>query len=269
WKKELYDWLSTWADVQDTYGDATLLRVDLGYGPLGGMGAATAYVDDFTLTVDEEGTITYELEPTTATDATTSVGEVGGVTSVDPATGDINTTPTVTITGFGFKTDGETTAATAVTFSGEGIAVAGLTVVSNTKITANLAIADNAPAGPRNVVVTIPTGTLTGFGLFEVVQSLTLTAPSDISLGLMIPGATATGQSVPDGIVVTNASAWTVDAADVKVTETGYMNTVPDGNGTSLAAPFRIGNVVNTYVDAVNGITYDSLKALPFYVSQA
>ncbi|MBA7575496.1 hypothetical protein ES708_17326 [subsurface metagenome] len=51
-----------WAELQswvsEHYPNATLVRVDLGYGPLGSNREVTAYVDDFTI----NGTI-YELEP--------------------------------------------------------------------------------------------------------------------------------------------------------------------------------------------------------------
>jgi len=49
-----------WAKVVERWGDATLLRVDLGFGPLGSNEAVTTYVDDFTI-----NGIVYELEPST------------------------------------------------------------------------------------------------------------------------------------------------------------------------------------------------------------
>ena len=62
WNGSGYDWLQSWAEVQADYGTATVLRVDLGFDPLGSTEAVTAYVDDFTLTVDGTAT-TYALEP--------------------------------------------------------------------------------------------------------------------------------------------------------------------------------------------------------------
>jgi len=61
-----------WAELQswvaEHYTDATLVRIDLGYGPLGSNQEIDAYVDDFTLTVNSTST-TYELEPAPATKA--------------------------------------------------------------------------------------------------------------------------------------------------------------------------------------------------------
>ena len=57
WKNG-YEWLTTWDKVVAKYGDATLLRVDIGYGSLGSNQAVTAYIDDFTL-----NDTTYVFEP--------------------------------------------------------------------------------------------------------------------------------------------------------------------------------------------------------------
>lgn len=57
WKNG-YEWLRNWSKVQEKYGDATLLRVDIGYGSLGSNEAITAYVDDFIL-----NNVTYVFEP--------------------------------------------------------------------------------------------------------------------------------------------------------------------------------------------------------------
>ena len=57
WKNG-YEWLWNWSEVQSKYGDATLLRVDIGYGSLGSNEAVTAYIDDFTL-----NNTTYAFEP--------------------------------------------------------------------------------------------------------------------------------------------------------------------------------------------------------------
>jgi len=59
---------NNWAELQswvnERYPDARLVRIDLGYGPLGSTQAIDAYVDDFTI----NGVI-YELEPAPATKA--------------------------------------------------------------------------------------------------------------------------------------------------------------------------------------------------------
>ncbi len=62
------NWAELQAYVAGHYLDATLVRVDLGYGPLGSNQAIDAYVDDFTLTVNGI-TTTYELEPPPPTKA--------------------------------------------------------------------------------------------------------------------------------------------------------------------------------------------------------
>ncbi|MBL7208954.1 MAG: hypothetical protein ISS52_02525 [Dehalococcoidia bacterium] len=56
--KDGYEWLWNWGKVQTKYGNATVLRVDIGYGSLGSNEAVTAYVDDFAL-----NNITYVFEP--------------------------------------------------------------------------------------------------------------------------------------------------------------------------------------------------------------
>jgi len=70
--KDGYEWLWNWSKVQSKYGDATLLRVDIGYGSLGSNEAVTAYVDDFTL-----NDTTYVFEPPTKADILIGSGVPG------------------------------------------------------------------------------------------------------------------------------------------------------------------------------------------------
>ena len=70
--KDGYEWLWNWSKVQSKYGDATLLRVDIGYGSLGSNQAVTAYVDDFTL-----NDTTYVFEPPTKADILIGSGVPG------------------------------------------------------------------------------------------------------------------------------------------------------------------------------------------------
>lgn len=81
--------------------------------------------------------------------------------SINPATGAQGSTVPVTLTGSGFAT-GAT-----VTISNAGVTVSNVVVVSATQITANFAIALNAPAGPTNVTVTV-SGNTTGPVTFTV-----------------------------------------------------------------------------------------------------
>ena len=63
-----------WAKAVRTWGDATLLRVDLSYGSLGSNNAVTAYGDDFTL-----NGITYAVEPQPPSPPAAPAGPAGFV----------------------------------------------------------------------------------------------------------------------------------------------------------------------------------------------
>lgn len=97
----------SWAELQswvnERYPDAGLVRVDLGYGPLGSNQAIDAYVDDFTI----NGVI-YELEPSTTVGLTAETSTITAIsvspTSIDFGTvkpGDTKSGPDLTVENIG------------------------------------------------------------------------------------------------------------------------------------------------------------------------
>ena len=93
--------------------------------------------------------------------------------------------------------------------------------------------------------------------------SITVTAPSEINLGVMTVGGITTGHSSADG------SVDKVVATDQKSTQPGYMNIAPDGSSTKLTHKLQIGSSLGSLYDADNpGVTYTDTTNLPFYVSQ-
>ena len=98
---------------------------------------------------------------------------------------------------------------------------------------------------------------------------ITVTAPSDINLGVMTVGGITTGQSSTNGSVDTNASNYKVVATDQKGSLAGYMNTMLNGSGTMLTDKLQIGSSPGSLYAADNpGVTYTGTTDLPFYVSQ-
>jgi len=99
--------------------------------------------------------------------------------------------------------------------------------------------------------------------------SITVTAPSEINLGVMTVGGITTGHSSADGSVETDATSYKVVATDQKSTQPGYMNIAPDGSSTKLTHKLQIGSSLGSLYDADNpGVTYTDTTNLPFYVSQ-
>jgi hypothetical protein len=141
----------------------------------------------------------------TAAGTTTVNGTVSGPTSIDPASGIQGTVLNgVTITGLGL------TGATVVSFSGTGITVSNVSVVSDTSMTITVNIAANAPIGARDITVT-GRGTLTGGFTVVLAPYVTVTAPNSFTLGNMARGGFTTVQG-PNGSVDTNAQNWQVTA---------------------------------------------------------
>lgn len=198
------------------------------------------------------------------TDVTGTVAAGPTVTSVTPNSGNVSTAPTVTIVGTNFVT-GQTT----VQVIGGGITPGAATVSGTTNITCVFTIAAGAAAGPRNVYVTVAGKQSLEVVTFTVNSFITVNAPSAIALGYMTVGQTKTGTSATAGTVATNYATWQVNALDAKTTAKGYMNTLADGTGTSLADKFQLGRVLGIYTDADVTLNYPSQPAtLPFFVSQ-
>ena len=94
------------------------------------------------------------------------------LTSIAPASGNRDGTVPITLTGSGL------TGTTAINVSGGGITVSGLTVVSDTSVTATLAISRNASAGARNVTTTSMAGTSNAVTFTVIVPPGSLTSIS-------------------------------------------------------------------------------------------
>ncbi len=143
------------------------------------------------------------------------------LTSIAPASANRSTTGLgLTLTGTGL------TGTTSLNFSGNGISVSGLTVVSDTSVTATINIAAGATAGARNVTVTTPAGnsnavtftvTVPPAGLFSIapITGARGTAQPVVLTGISLTGATAVNVS-GGGITV---SALTV-VSDTQVNAT-------------------------------------------------
>ena len=98
----------------------------------------------------------------------------------------------------------------------------------------------------------------------EVLPFIEITAPSDISLGIMAIGNND-GFSDTPGSVLCNTEYWAVMAQDEKETNRGYM--VSGAN--ALGNMFQISEDGFVYEPANPGITYaGNPTALPLYVKQ-
>ncbi len=98
--------------------------------------------------------VIYSIVAPSAVDAQSPAPGAPTLTSLSPNQGIRGTTVAVTLTGTNFIAGGTT-----VTVSGTGITVTGVTVSSNTSLTANFALDAAAALGARNVTVTTAGGT--------------------------------------------------------------------------------------------------------------
>ena len=186
------------------------------------------------------------------------------ITSVSPNSGvQGNTYSSIVITGTDF------TGATVVSF-GTGITVNSKNVDSATQITASITITSGATPGARDVSVTASGVMATKTSAFTVVAtSLSVTAPSAISLGNMVRGQTASAHSATPGSVSSNADNWQVVAKDANTgNNSGRML---KGGSTPLHNQLRIGRTTSPSTNAGDpGFIYTQADgtSLPFYVEQ-
>ncbi len=146
------------------------------------------------------------------------------LTSLSPNQGIRGTTVAVTLTGTNFIAGGTT-----VTVSGTGITVTGVTVSSNTSLTANFAVDLAAAEGPRTVTVTAAGGT---------------SGPQTFTINPPLPGApTLTGVSPNQGTrgttvaVILTGTNFVPGATTVNVSGGGVtVNSIVVGSSTSLTA---------------------------------
>jgi hypothetical protein len=150
------------------------------------------------------------------------------VSSVSPATGAAGATVSIALAGQNFVAG-----ATTVTVSGTGVTVSGVNVTAATALTATLAVASTASAGPRSVTVTTAGGS-TSAATFTVTNSAG-GAPTIASLR-QHDGATGTHvlQAVTGTGFVPNATTIAVSGSGVTVSGTAVIDS------TSLTATFDV-----------------------------
>jgi hypothetical protein len=182
--------------------------------------------------------------------ASTSGNPAGAATlsTLSPAYGVRNSTVTVTLYGMGL------TGSTAVTVSGAGVTASGLTVVNDTTLRANFAIAATAAIGARNVTVTTPTG---------LTNPVTFTVETP-TLSFMVPTQGARGNIVNVtlyGSGLTGVSAVTVAGTGVTATSVSALNDTTVQATFNITTTATLGNH-NVTVTSVSGTS----NALPFAV---
>ena len=174
------------------------------------------------------------------------------LTSIAPVTGAANTTVPVTLFGSGL------TGTTAITVSGTGITVTGLTVVApGNQVNANFVIAAGTALTARNVTVNAPGGTSNAvtFTVFALpVPTLTSIAPASGVLGTAVPvtltgtnltGATAvtvsgTGVTVSNRVVQTATSVTATFTIAATAAPGARTVTITTPGGTSNTVPFTL-----------------------------
>ena len=173
-----------------------------------------------------------------------------------------------TLTGSSFDTD--PTAVITITITGTGVTADTVVVSNDTTITAHfhLAAGPTTMSSVRDVYVHQSGQDSTDVVTFTVVGYIAITAPSAISMGVMVVGGTTTKSSTTPGTVETNDASTSVLAADAKVSHAGKMDTVGDGSGTLLTDKFQISQTNGSYANADSGFSYTNPTSLPFYVSQ-
>ena len=171
-------------------------------------------------------------------------------TSIAPASGFQGATVPVTLTGTNFF------AGSTVATNNPGIAVGGVSVVSETQITASFAIAANANLGAANVTVTTLGGTTSAVSFTVAPPPPTLTSVSPASgaqaasVPLTLTGASfLTGATVATGnpgitvnnVSVTSSTQITATFTIAANAATGPANiTVTTANGTSAPVTFAV-----------------------------
>lgn len=194
-------------------------------------------------------------------DTTTTVtGTVAGPTIGDlvPNSGVQGNTIPVVINGTGLA------GATSVSF-GDGITVV-IEINVDAEIDVTITIAANATPGVRNVTVITPDGQGTLTNGFTVLQApyITVTAPSDISLGTM-------SRTIPNKVqgndctVATNAENW-----EVQVTGAASNGGFMAAGANHPTAIFQIGKNGTVWTDADQILTYtqDDTISFDFWVQQ-
>jgi YVTN family beta-propeller protein len=146
--------------------------------------------------------------------------------SISPNTGARGTSLQVTLTGSGL------TGTTAITVSGGGVTVSGLTVVNDTMVMANFAIAAGAGLTVRNVSITTTPGGASNTMPFTIVN------PPLPTLATVAPNTGVRGTAVPVTLTGTN---FTEAGTTVAVSGGGMtVGAVTVVNATTATATFTI-----------------------------
>jgi len=119
------------------------------------------------------------------------------ITSVTPASADQGTTTSVTLTGANF------TGTSRVSF-GTGIDVTSFTVNSDTQITANIVVANQALVGSRFVTVSTSSGMGIMSAGFNVTKNENSTMPPQPTVTTTIPNSTTSIASTGPSTITTN-----------------------------------------------------------------
>ena len=171
------------------------------------------------------------VTPIGTTNTETFAVALPSLASIAPATGVRGSNVPVTLTGVGL------TNATAVTVSGTGVAVVGVTPVNDTTVTAQFNIAGTATANARTVTVTSPGGT-TGNVEF------TITMPPAPILSSILPTTGERGTIVPVILTGTNlseASAVTFNGSGTTCVITGTPTSTSVSANCTISAASTLG----------------------------
>ena len=175
--------------------------------------------------------------------------------------------PTITVTAHGFT-------ATAGSVTGTVTSV-----TDSSHLTATFVVAAASTSGYYDVQVS--QGGLTSplnyaADRFIVNSYGSVTAPNNILLGLMSVNATASGNDITTGGLVSNDLTWQLTVKNTTTsnpTNAGYMSTGGDGTGSVLTNKFQISKDGTGFFDSNTGLTagtnYPNFgTALPLYVRQ-
>ncbi len=163
------------------------------------------------------------------------------LTSITPASGNRRSAVPIILAGTGL------TGTTAINVSGGGVTVTGLTVVSDSQVTATLNLSAGAAGGARNVTVTSPAGTSNAVTFTVIVPPGAVTSIS--------PNTGAQGTSVPviiSGVGLTGSTGVTVSGGGFTVTAFSVVNdnTI---NATFEIAPTAALTARNVIVSTAGG----------------
>jgi len=203
-------------------------------GPAGLTISGTTVVNSTTIHATLTSTVAAALGARTIT-VTTPGGAATGtftvtgpsLTSISPTTGARGTIVPVTLSGSGL------TGATAITVSGAGITVSGLTVVNSTTVTANFTIVNTAALTARTVTVT------TGAGVSNA-ETFTVVNPPAPTVSGISPNTGVQNMVVP--VTITGAN-FTTTGTTLNVNGGGVTPGTLTVNpaGTSITTTFTIG----------------------------